>query len=98
MAQGMGMGGRGLGGGPRGYLTEEEKKNRPKLDRALLLRILSYLKPYRVQFVFVFLAILISAVIGLFPSIITGKIVDQALVGKNMQLLIQLLLHLSQLF
>jgi len=92
MAQGMGLGGRGLGGGPRGYLTEEEKKNRPKLDRALLLRILSYLKPYRVQFVFVFLAILISAVIGLFPSIITGKIVDQALVGKNMQLLIQLLL------
>jgi ATP-binding cassette subfamily B protein len=88
MAMGMG---RGLGG-PRGYLTEEEKKNRPKLSRALVLRILSYLKPYRVQFVFVFLAILISAVIGLFPSIITGKIVDQALVGKNMQLLIQLLL------
>ena len=91
MAQGMGMGGRGLGG-PRGYLTEEEKKNRPKLTKQLLIRILSYLKPYRVQFVFVFLAILISAVIGLFPSIITGRIVDQALVGKNMQLLIQLLL------
>ncbi|PKM40629.1 MAG: ABC transporter [Firmicutes bacterium HGW-Firmicutes-9] len=86
----MGMG-RGLGG-PRGYLTEEEKKNRPKLSKELLFRILSYLKPYRVQFVFVFLAILISAVIGLFPSIITGRIVDQALVGKNMQLLIQLLL------
>ena len=92
MAQGMGMGGRGLGGGPRGYLTEEEKKNRPKLSHEMLLRILSYLKPYRAQFVFVFLAILISAVIGLFPSIITGRIVDQALVGKNMQLLIQLLL------
>ena len=91
MAQGMGMGGRGLGG-PRGYLTEEEKKNRPKLTKQLLIRIMSYLKPYRVQFVFVFLAILISAVIGLFPSIITGRIVDQALVGKNMQLLIQLLL------
>jgi len=88
MAMGMG---RGLGG-PRGYLTEEEKKNRPKLSKELLFRILSYLKPYRVQFVFVFLAILISAVIGLFPSIITGRIVDQALVGKNMQLLIQLLL------
>ena len=88
MAQGMG---RGLGG-MRGFLTEEEKQNRPKVTKALLVRILSYLKPYRVQFVFVFLAILISAVIGLFPSIITGRIVDQALVGKNMQLLIQLLL------
>lgn len=90
MAQGMGMG-RGLGG-MRGFLTEEEKQNRPKVTKALLLRILSYLKPYRAQFVFVFLAILISAVVGLFPSIITGRIVDQALVGKNMALLIQLLL------
>lgn len=88
MAQGMGRG----FGGMRGFLTEEEKQNRPKVTKALLLRILSYLKPYRVQFVFVFLAILISAVIGLFPSIITGRIVDQALVGKNMALLIQLLL------
>ena len=88
MAMGMG---RGLGG-PRGYLTEEEKQNRPKVTKQLLIRILSYLKPYRVQFAFVFLAILISAVIGLFPSIITGRIVDQALVGKNMTLLIQLLL------
>lgn len=81
-----------IGGGPRGFLTEEEKKNRPKLSKALLLRILAYLKPYRVQFVFVFAAILISAVIGLFPSLITGRIVDEALVGKDMALLIKLLL------
>ena len=71
-----------IGGGPRGFLTEEEKKNRPKLSKALLLRILAYLKPYKIQFLFVFAAILISAVIGLFPSLITGKIVDEALVGK----------------
>ncbi len=84
--------GRGFGGGPRSYLTEEEKKNRPKLSKQLLFRILSYLKPYRIQFAFVFAAILISAVIGLFPSLITGKIVDEALVGKNMTLLIKLLI------
>ena len=90
MAQGMGMG-RGMGG-MRGFLPEEEKQNRPKVTKQLLRRILSYLKPYRVQFLFVFLAILISAVIGLFPSIITGRIVDQALVGKDLALLIQLLL------
>ena len=40
----MGVGGR-IGGGARGFLTEEEKKNRPKLTKELLLRILSYLKP-----------------------------------------------------
>lgn len=89
MAMGMG---RGMGGGPRNYLTEEEKQNRPKISKQLLLRILAYLRPYRLQFALVFLAILISAVIGLFPSLITGRIVDEALVGKNMALLIRLLL------
>lgn len=78
--------------GPRGFLTEEEKANMPKVDKKLIKRILSYLKPYWIQFVFVFLAILISAVVGLLPSIITGRIVDEALINKDMKLLIQLLI------
>ncbi len=78
--------------GPRGFLTEEEKANVPKLTKGLLTRILSYLKPYRWQFVLVFITIIVSAVIGLLPSIITGRIVDEALVGKDMKLLIQLLI------
>ena len=78
--------------GPRGFLTEEEKANMPKVDKKLIMRILSYLKPYWFQFLFVFLAILISAVVGLLPSIITGRIVDEALINKDMKLLIQLLL------
>ena len=83
----------GRGGlGPRGFLTEEEKENLPKVDGKLIKRILSYLKPYRLQFCFVFVAILLSAVIGLLPSIITGKIVDEALINKDMELLIRLLL------
>lgn len=82
----------GRGMGPRGFLTEEEKSNMPKVTKELLLRILSYLKPYWLQFVFVFVAILLSAAIGLLPSIITGRIVDEALVGRSMSLLIRLLL------
>ena len=78
--------------GPRGFLTDDEKKNMPKVSGALLKRILSYLKPYWFQFVLVFAAILLSAVLGLLPSIITGKIVDEALVGKNLTLLIKLLI------
>ena len=77
---------------PRGFLTDEEKQHMPKVTKGLLLRILSYLKPYWLQFLFVFVAILLSASVGLLPSIITGRIVDEALVGKNMKLLIQLLL------
>ena len=81
---------RGLG--PRGFLTDEEKQNMPKVTKELIVRILSYLKPYWVQFLFVFIAILLSATVGLLPSIITGRIVDQALVGKDLKLLIWLLL------
>ena len=82
--------GRGLG--PRGFLTDEEKQNLPVVNAALIRRILSYLKPYWFQFLLVFVTILLSAILGLMPSIITGRIVDEALVGKNMQLLIKLLL------
>ena len=60
--------------------------------KGLLLRIASYLKPYKFQFALVFITILLSAAIGLLPSIITGRIVDQALVGKNLDLLVKLLI------
>ncbi len=63
-------------GGPRNFLTEEEKKAKPKVTKKLLGRILKYLKPYRWHFLLVFLALVVSAVLGLFPSIITGDIVD----------------------
>ena len=76
----------------RAFLTDEEKANMPKVTPDLLKRILSYLKPYWLQFAFVFIAILLSATVGLLPSIITGRIVDEALLGENMQLLIRLLL------
>ena len=61
---------------PRGFLTEEEKKNMPKITKKLLLRILSYLAPYKWHFLLVFGALILSAVLGLLPSVITGKIVD----------------------
>ena len=75
-----------------GYMTDEEKAASPKVTKDLLKRIASYLKPYWAKFLLVFLAILIAAVVGLFPSIITGKIVDQALVGEDLMYLVQLLL------
>lgn len=78
--------------GPRGILTEEEKANMPVVTGALLKRIMGYLTPYWFKFVLVFATILLSAVLGLLPSIITGRIVDEALVGESMALLIKLLL------
>ena len=78
--------------GPRGFLTDEEKNNLPTVSWALIRRILGYLAPYWSKFVMVFVTIILSSVLGLLPSIITGRIVDEALVGESMKLLIQLLL------
>jgi len=82
----------GLPGGPRGFLTEEEKLNKPKVTKALLVRILRYLKPYKWHFLLVFSALAVSAVLGLFPSVITGKIVDSIISdSRSIELLIRLI-------
>ncbi|MGN1398877.1 MAG: ABC transporter ATP-binding protein, partial [Erysipelotrichaceae bacterium] len=76
--------------GPRNYLTEEEKNNKPKVTLELLLRIFSYLKPYWFQLLLVLFIIIVSAICGLLPSIITGKIIDSAIIGKDFALLLKL--------
>ena len=73
-------------GGPRGrasYLTDEEKQNQPKITKELITRVFSYLKPYWKQLLLVFVCIVISSVCSLFPSILTGNIID-VLTGKEM--------------
>lgn len=72
-----------LPGGPRGFLTEEEKQNKPKLTKGLSKRIVRYLLPYKWHFLLVFIAISLSAVLGLFPSVITGRIVDAISDGSS---------------
>ncbi len=83
-----------MGGGPmgRGYLTEEEKANRPKVTLPLLKRIFSYLIPYWKQLVLVLFCIIISSVLGLLPSVLTGRIIDEGLIGQNLKMLIILIL------
>ncbi|HSN59060.1 MAG TPA: ABC transporter transmembrane domain-containing protein, partial [Clostridiaceae bacterium] len=69
--------------GGRGYLTEEEKQNRPKITRTLLKRIFSYLLPYWLKLLLVFATIVVSSVLGLLPAIITGRIIDEGLIGRD---------------
>lgn len=76
-------------GGPGGhYMTEEEKAAQPKITKELLGRVFSYLKPYWKQLVAVLCCIALSSICGLLPSILTGKIIDEGLIGRNMKLLI----------
>ncbi|MBP3759081.1 MAG: ABC transporter ATP-binding protein [Firmicutes bacterium] len=77
------------GHGPGGhYMTEEEKAAQPKITKELVKRVFSYLKPYWKQFALVLVCIALSSVFGLLPSILTGKIIDEGLIGQNLRLLI----------
>ncbi|MBQ9298946.1 MAG: ABC transporter ATP-binding protein [Clostridia bacterium] len=81
-------------GGPmgRGFLTEEEKANRPRVTGALLKRVFSYLKPYWKQLALILTAIAASSLLGLYPSILTGRIIDEGLIGRSMSALVRLIL------
>ncbi len=81
-----------MGGMRGGFLTEEEKENRPKVTLPLLKRIFSYLKPYWKQMTFVLVCIIISSVLGLLPSVLTGKIIDEGLTQRKMRTLVILIL------
>ena len=81
--QGGRMGGR--------YLTEEEMANRPKVTLPLLKRIFSYLLPYWKQMVIVLVCIIVSSAFSLLPSVLTGRIIDEGLIGQDMRMLIILI-------
>ena len=84
--------GGGLGRGMRNFMTEEEKANAPKVTKELLARIFSWLKPYYVQFLLTLLCIIISSFLSILPSVLTGEIIDKGLIGRNLPLLIRLIL------
>lgn len=83
----------GGGGGRMGraFLTEEEKASRPKVTGKLLRRVLSYLLPYWKQMLLVFAAIAVSSVFSLTPSVLTGRIIDEGLIGRDLRALVTLI-------
>ncbi|MDR1794173.1 MAG: ABC transporter ATP-binding protein/permease [Erysipelotrichaceae bacterium] len=83
-----------MGRGMRGnmYLSEEEKKNAPKMTKGLIVRIFSYLKPYWLRLFLSFAAIIIAAILDVLPSILTGRIIDDGFIKGNFNLIIQLIL------
>ena len=88
----MGGPGMGLGRAGRDYLTEEEKKNSPKVSAALLKRIFSCLKPYWKQLGLTLLCIIVSSILSLMPAILTGRIIDRGLIGRDMHILVRYIL------
>jgi len=77
--------------GYSGFLTEEEKSDRPQITRAFLLRVLSYLKPYWKQLILVLAAILAGTVLRLLPAVLSGRIIDEGLIARDMGALLMLI-------
>ncbi|HPY94789.1 MAG TPA: ABC transporter ATP-binding protein [Clostridia bacterium] len=77
--------------GYSGFLTEEEKSDRPQITRAFLLRVLSYLKPYWKQLILVLAAILAGTVLRLLPAVLSGRIIDEGLIARDMGALLILI-------
>ena len=75
----------------RGYMSAEEKAALPKITWPLIKRVLSYLTPYWKRFVLVLGCIVLSSVMGLLPSVLTGKIIDEGLLGRDLNRLIVLI-------
>ena len=77
-------------GGPmrNAFLTEEEKASQPKVTPALLKRVFSYLTPYKKQLALVLLCIAVSSFMSLMPSILTGKIIDEGLIKRDLKALV----------
>ena len=82
------------GGGPRGsqFMTDEEKQQAPRVTKALLMRVFSYLKPYWKQLLLVLVCLVASSAFSILPSVLTGKIIDEGLIGRSLSKLIYFIL------
>ncbi len=79
-------------GGPGGrFLTDEEMQSRPQVTGGLLKRIVSYLRPYWKQMILVLICIAVTAYLGILPSILTGRIIDDGLIGRDLRMLVILI-------
>ncbi len=76
-------------GGP--FLTEEEKASRPKVTKELLVRIAGHLGPYWKQLVLALLCVTASSILNLYPAILTGRIIDEGLIGQDLPILVKLI-------
>lgn len=77
--------------GGRGFLSEDEKRHKPEISLALLKRIFSHLLPYWKYLSLTVLAIIASSVFGILPTLLTGKIIDEGLINRDLHMLVILI-------
>lgn len=75
-----------------GLSKEELKKNPPIITVDILIRIFGYLNPYLFLLFIVISLILVSSILDLVPSILTGKIIDEGFLKKDYKFIIELVI------
>lgn len=79
------------GNGHRGVRFYRETDEKPQITKALIFRIISYFKPYWKLVLLMFMAIIITSILGVMPSVFTKNIIDIALPNENLRLLITMI-------
>lgn len=72
-------------------LDREITAQPPKVTSQLLKRIYLYLKPYQLQVGLSILVILFASLLGVLPSMLTGRIIDEGFIGGNFTKLVTLI-------
>ena len=72
-------------------LDKEITAQPPKVTSQLLKRIYLYLKPYQLQVGLSILVILFASLLGVLPSMLTGRIIDEGFIGGNFNKLVTLI-------
>ncbi len=72
------------GGGWWSYISHDPSKGKPRVDRALLQRVLGYARPYWWMVLLVLAAIIAISLIELLPPLILRQLIDVTLPSKNM--------------
>jgi ATP-binding cassette subfamily B protein len=67
------------GGGWWSYLRYDESKGRPRVDRRLLGRVVSYARPYRLSVLLVLVAIVATSLVELVPPLLFRDLIDNVL-------------------
>ncbi|MBE2234159.1 MAG: ABC transporter ATP-binding protein [Anaerolinea sp.] len=70
------------GGGWWSYISHDPSKSKPRVDRALLRRVLGYARPYGWMVLLILLAIVAISLIELLPPLILRQLIDVTLPTK----------------
>ena len=74
------------GSGWYSYVRYDEEQDRPELDRALLRRVLTYARPYRLQLVIVLATVVVISLFSLLPPLLMRTLIDDAIPEEDVKM------------